>query len=267
MRLICPNCDAQYEVPYDVIPEAGRDVQCSDCGHTWFQEAVSALPRPERKPVPPEVASILREEAELERRAREEERQALEVQEEMPLAEPAADPAPAPEQPDPAANPFASHSFEDEPEETEAERRSREARNRLARLRGYEEDEKSAAEAAASASRRDQLPDVDAINKTLEQTDDKPKRSKDYDYDPALFLKRERRAAGFRLGMTLIIVAGVLLTATYFLTPELTRALPMAQPYLDGYTAAVDLARLWVSDQAQELLVMVNDLTNGLISG
>lgn len=183
------------------------------------------------------------------------------------LAEPAADPAPAPEQPDPAANPFASHSFEDEPEETEAERRSREARNRLARLRGYEEDEKSAAEAAASASRRDQLPDVDAINKTLEQTDDKPKRSKDYDYDPALFLKRERRAAGFRLGMTLIIVAGVLLTATYFLTPELTRALPMAQPYLDGYTAAVDLARLWVSDQAQELLVMVNDLTNGLISG
>lgn len=37
MRLICPNCGAQYEVPDEVIPEAGRDVQCSSCGHTWFQ--------------------------------------------------------------------------------------------------------------------------------------------------------------------------------------------------------------------------------------
>ena len=37
MRLICPNCGAQYEVPTNVIPEGGRDVQCSNCGHTWFQ--------------------------------------------------------------------------------------------------------------------------------------------------------------------------------------------------------------------------------------
>ncbi len=37
MRLICPNCGAQYEVPDSVIPENGRDVQCSSCGATWFQ--------------------------------------------------------------------------------------------------------------------------------------------------------------------------------------------------------------------------------------
>ncbi len=37
MRLICPNCGATYEVPDDVIPETGRDVQCSSCGHTWFE--------------------------------------------------------------------------------------------------------------------------------------------------------------------------------------------------------------------------------------
>ncbi|SLN59208.1 hypothetical protein ROJ8625_02988 [Roseivivax jejudonensis] len=37
MRLICPNCGAQYEVPANVIPTGGRDVQCSNCGHTWFQ--------------------------------------------------------------------------------------------------------------------------------------------------------------------------------------------------------------------------------------
>ena len=37
MRLICPNCGAQYEVPDDVIPSGGRDVQCSNCGHTWLE--------------------------------------------------------------------------------------------------------------------------------------------------------------------------------------------------------------------------------------
>lgn len=37
MRLICPNCGAQYEVPRDAIPDAGRDVQCSNCGHAWFE--------------------------------------------------------------------------------------------------------------------------------------------------------------------------------------------------------------------------------------
>ena len=36
MRLTCPNCDAQYEVPDEVIPPEGRDVQCSNCGNTWY---------------------------------------------------------------------------------------------------------------------------------------------------------------------------------------------------------------------------------------
>ena len=37
MRLTCPNCDAVYEVPRDAIPSEGRDVQCTNCGHSWFQ--------------------------------------------------------------------------------------------------------------------------------------------------------------------------------------------------------------------------------------
>ena len=52
MRLICPNCGATYEVPDDVIPKTGRDVQCSNCGHTWFErpgapEAAEAAGAPE----------------------------------------------------------------------------------------------------------------------------------------------------------------------------------------------------------------------------
>ena len=40
MRLICPNCVAQYEVDENVIPPEGRDVQCANCGHNWFQDSV-----------------------------------------------------------------------------------------------------------------------------------------------------------------------------------------------------------------------------------
>ncbi|WP_050524771.1 zinc-ribbon domain-containing protein [Pseudorhodobacter wandonensis] len=58
MRLVCPNCDAQYELAEDAISEEGRDVQCSNCGHTWFQ-------------LPPEI--------EAEREAEEEERVAKAV--------------------------------------------------------------------------------------------------------------------------------------------------------------------------------------------
>lgn len=42
MRLICPNCDAEYQVDDAAIPDAGRDVQCSNCGHGWFQRPVEA---------------------------------------------------------------------------------------------------------------------------------------------------------------------------------------------------------------------------------
>lgn len=43
MRITCPNCGAQYEVDARVIPDMGRDVQCSNCGHTWFQRPQSAV--------------------------------------------------------------------------------------------------------------------------------------------------------------------------------------------------------------------------------
>lgn len=65
MRLTCPNCGAQYEVADDVILDGGRDVQCSNCGHVWFQHPagvepeqssddghMSSPPEPEPEPQP-----------------------------------------------------------------------------------------------------------------------------------------------------------------------------------------------------------------------
>lgn len=77
MRLICPNCGAQYEVGNDVIPDDGRDVQCSNCGHTWFEspanpsaemeedgietpreQVAKVVPKPEPAPKPAQKASL-----------------------------------------------------------------------------------------------------------------------------------------------------------------------------------------------------------------
>lgn len=56
MRIVCPNCDAQYEVPDEVIPDEGRDVQCSNCNKTWFQPHPNQpAPEPTAQEAPEEV--------------------------------------------------------------------------------------------------------------------------------------------------------------------------------------------------------------------
>lgn len=64
MRLVCPNCEAKYEVPEDAIPETGRDVQCANCGHAWFQMrratgAETATAAPVAAPAAPEPAPVV----------------------------------------------------------------------------------------------------------------------------------------------------------------------------------------------------------------
>lgn len=44
MRIICPNCSAQYEVEAAAIPPEGRYVQCSACGHGWLQPSMAPAP-------------------------------------------------------------------------------------------------------------------------------------------------------------------------------------------------------------------------------
>ncbi|PYE84670.1 zinc-ribbon domain-containing protein [Pseudoroseicyclus aestuarii] len=145
MRLICPTCGAQYEVPRDAIPPEGRDVECSNCGAVWleqpmvdaegpqddldaaamtgaaeeaygrevWEEAPEVAPEPEVEPEPapaaeaparglprstvtPEIAAILREEAEHERRVR-----AAEAGTDQPdPAEPEPEEPPSEEEPD-----------------------------------------------------------------------------------------------------------------------------------------------------------------------
>ncbi|AGT07631.1 zinc-ribbon domain-containing protein [Paracoccus aminophilus] len=78
MRLICPNCDAQYEIDSTLVPPKGRDVECSSCGQVWFQpgerSAPAAVAPVLSRPLSDSVLSILREEAARELGARQSDR-------------------------------------------------------------------------------------------------------------------------------------------------------------------------------------------------
>ena len=73
MRIVCPSCQAAYEVPEKLLSGAPRKVRCARCGDAWVPETVAVLvlpaeeappaelaPEPEPEPVP---ASPLRPEA------------------------------------------------------------------------------------------------------------------------------------------------------------------------------------------------------------
>lgn len=264
MRLICPNCGAQYEVADDVIPEEGRDVQCSSCGHTWFekrgassiedafadvmdpveppaddleeetwdQEVVEAPAEPappadappRQQELDPAIADILREEAAREAEARQAEaKQAIETQPDLGLDTAAA------AQPD--------------PKEVEAQRR-------MASLRG---EDVAATTAAASATRKELLPDIEEINSSLRSSSEREEYA-DPDPEPI----ETKKSGGFKRGFLTVIILLLLALFIYLLAPQISDAVPALAPTLDAYVAQVDALRLWLDVKMQSLLAALN---------
>ena len=56
MRITCPECFAQFDVPDGAIKETGRKLRCGQCKHQWHQ-----LPIPDE---PPEIMETPTEELE-----------------------------------------------------------------------------------------------------------------------------------------------------------------------------------------------------------
>lgn len=120
MRITCPNCGAKYEVPDEVIPEDGRDVQCSNCGDTWFQDRASAVQADEIPDESPPLPEDPEPEPEPQEDDPAEEEAPAEVEppevEEPPAEEPPEDDTPAEPEEDPGLE-----EPEDDPEEAPAE--------------------------------------------------------------------------------------------------------------------------------------------------
>lgn len=278
MRLICPNCDAQYEVPDDVMPVAGRDVQCSNCGQTWFQHHPDHTPSeqselidapapdeetappppppppaaaPERKQLDPAVADILRQEAEAEQAARRSSQpDALESQPDLGM------------------------DLEDSSYEDSADRRSREARDRMARLRGNDTLEVQAAGGSAPAgesaiattalgSRRDLLPDIEEINSTLRSGSARTGVGA-ADLDPEIEAPtHQRKRRGFRTGFITMLLIFAVLAIVYVFAPRLSAAVPALAAPLQSYVTTVDKGRSWLDAKVQSMLKSLDSAAAG----
>ncbi len=56
MRVSCPNCDAAYEIPEQVLAAGGRRLRCARCAHEWAP-AVPPPPQATADPDPPAVSA------------------------------------------------------------------------------------------------------------------------------------------------------------------------------------------------------------------
>ena len=260
MRLICPNCGAQYEIGDDAIPEDGRDVQCSNCGHTWFQlsanaaqdsnaddepmldeaalsppedvetneieEAEPTTPEPARRALPDDVQSVLQEEAAFEEAARHSEAEALEYQQDLGL----------------------SGAAQDSPREAQA-------RERMARLRGLDPDDpETQPEPPEEPSRKQLLPDIEEINSTLRGgLEHASVPLSDAVEEP---VNEGRR--GFRIGFGLALIIAAALTLVYVYAPNISTAVPGLADMLEGYVGQVDDLRRGIDDQLKSAVNTMN---------
>lgn len=289
MRLICPNCDAEYQVDDAAIPETGRDVQCSNCGHAWFQ-------------LPADVQA------------------AQEDEEEVFGAVPIAAPAPPVSAPDPvpsiavsnpaqatenstedlAARPAATRQtlaesvlsvLREEAERETAVRREEDpipraadiksgletqtefgldgaavpnsasaAARHLAKLKGVEADLPPVAE-PKSAARRDLLPDIEEINSTLRASSDRVQANEDDEVDALPDIRPRRR--GFRSGFVLMMIVAVALSMAYVMAPRIIAQIPGSAPAMKSYVATVDQGRLWLDGVMKSASGSLRNLSSG----
>ena len=253
MRLVCPNCGAQYEIDDRLIPEGGRDVQCSNCGHAWFRQMLddddnlaeelglepeiaayahtdgeededepAPMAEPERRELDGNLRDMLREEAERELAARAHDRERIETQPDLGL------------------------------DDGDAEDSRAGLRERMAQLRGLDEEEPEAAE---PGQRRTLLPDIEEISSSLE-----PSRGGHADPDaPTGGTAR----SGFRRGFITMIVVAVALVALYNYAPMLAAKFPQLEPHLEAYVGLIDRLRAWLDGIAQMAIGKMQEMSGG----
>ncbi len=234
MRLVCPSCDAEYEIARSAIPRSGREVECSNCRHSWFQafadlrideavlnapdetpdtdtDAAPDLPRP----MDDDVLDVLRQEAarEVQARLAEGGRSGLETQTEMPLA----------------------------PQDGGA--------RHLQSLRAAGD---SAPPPHDARPRRELLPNIDEVNATLHEA-------------PATTVPTYAKASApktqpspFVRGLLFVILIGVICLALYVFAPLIAQKVPALAQTCADYVAAVDRGMRWIQGHVRQAVGWVH---------
>lgn len=242
MRLICPNCSAQYEVGTVMLPDGGRNVQCSSCAHVWFQAGDGEAradyhdaPDPEEyergdehgdeaeRPAPPprreldeRTRAILREEAAREAAARR-----------------------------------GNATRTGEPSATDATGQPADAgtEDGAAAPKPAPSVAASAAMPEAGTRRPERLPDADKLTSTLAPAPPPARPASDH-HAPRAERHPESpdRRGGARLGFWLVILFAALLAICYFAAPRIAEIVPSLEPSLARYVEAVNGLRAGIGE-------------------
>jgi len=250
MRLVCPNCDAEYEVAEKDIPSSGRDVQCSNCGTLWFQQSLSyegaddqysglidasndladsptvQTEEVRQRSIDASVLAVLREEAEREATARRKESaQPIETQTEMGLSQPTS-----------ASSVVAK---------------------RIARMKGADPESRPA---PRSQTRREMLPAIEEINSTLRATSER--RTANSAPDAASVPHAGWGVNSFRNGFVLMFVVAAFGVFAYAMAPRIAQQLPAIAPYITNYVELADSARVWLDELMQQAISALRGLSD-----
>ncbi|MGB0958702.1 MAG: zinc-ribbon domain-containing protein [Halocynthiibacter sp.] len=246
MRLVCPNCDAQYEIAEGAIPAEGRDVQCSNCGHDWFEipspisdggaplsledpqdvaipVEASSTKAPARKEIDDDIRRVLQEEAAREIMQRDQPDDTLSTQTEMGLSEKTPD------------------------------------RTQSAALDYDEAGDTSLDD--FDTPQDNQLPDIDEISSSL---DDSP--AAQIAVKPAKTKRKKKKAdtakpkktrSGFRLGFYMIVVPAIIGLLIYLSADTLSEKVPKAAAHIETFVTAADGARDALSSYMERGVAML----------
>ncbi len=283
MRLTCPNCQAQYEVDDAAIPARGRDVQCSSCGHGWFQHSTGAGDTTESavETAPTAVESPRMQDAS------------------PAITDAAGDegdfpPVPAQVSPKRELDPAIADILR-----AEAEREARQRRKEAAALvetqqefaltdsapepsgmegfafgppmaaaatdREVEAPSEPAEPRRTQVARKDLLPDIEDINSSLragplDSTD--PTRM----MTPEQAQEHRSHGRGFRLGFSVVLICATAALLVYAYAPLLAQRFPQFQPELTSYVAAMNGLRETVHGWLEEAVTRATELIAKLTS-
>jgi predicted Zn finger-like uncharacterized protein len=269
MRLICPNCGAQYAVAEDAIPSGGRDVQCSNCAHTWFETpgaSASDTPTEPRKPTPPPTPPPTPT-PNADRFSGSINDAFKDVEDEENLS-----PAPQPPKNRKPVDPSVADILRQEAA-IETTRRKTETASTMesqsdlglsdpAPVRPKAPEQPAPATVAAvvsapiasiattaQAPRRELLPDIEEINSSLRSD---AERIEDGTAGPeaAANAKRKDFQSGF-ITVLLLIGPPVLI---YTQADKIVDAIPALANTIKAYVDAIDIGRIWLDDNVQSML-------------
>ncbi len=304
MRLICPHCDAQYEVADNVIPDEGRDVQCSNCGTTWFQDSAKTLAAAgvlQEEPKTPEASA---EPVDVPKPKAADLSSDVPEEVEVPAQAPAEnDEADAPEDTVEEETPVPQSTVSEESAAILREEAMRELKARLAEGSGLETqeelgiDEANAEPAPArtvepvpvpvpvpvpggSAGVSRDVETSEAVARTV-----RPNRSKLPDIEEinstlsaastrkALSMDEEEGAAtgnsrrtGFRIGFIAAMILAVLALGTYIYAPNLAQAYPEAGPALAAYVEQTNGLRIWFDGWVNQTVQSLTSAMDSVVS-